>query len=365
VRILVFLVGVVSVLALVALFLPRAQVELDPIRQTQRIVIPVIANPSTESVFITGSIPAREQRIIVEGEQSVSVTGSGSVARSKARGVVIFRNLTQDEVAIPAGTVVRSGDVRFVTTTEGELEAGVGETVELAVEAVEGGIAGNLDAEAIDTVDGRLGLSVSVSNLDPTEGGFERASVQATESDRARVKELLLLSLEREARASLADKLNSDDIFFDETLALAQIVSETYDLPSGAAGPQLTLTMQAEFSVLYASDSDLAELAALALNASLPLGFSAASGDLTFEAVTDPQLLEEGSLRWEMRVEREIAQQINPAFVTQLVQGLGASAAQSRLEENLPLLSKPTISLNPSWWPWVPIVPFRIEVVTQ
>jgi hypothetical protein len=365
VRILVFLVGVVSVLALVALFLPRAQVELDPIRQTQRIVIPVIANPSAESVFITGSIPAREQRIIVEGEQSVSVTGSGSVARSKAKGIVVFRNLTQDEVAIPAGTVVRSGEVRFVTTAGGTLEAGVGETIELAIEAVEGGVAGNLDAEAIDTVDGRLGLSVSVSNPEPTEGGFERASVQATESDRARAKDLLLESLEREARASLMDEMKSDDIFFDETLALAQIVSEAYDLPSGAVGPQLTLTMQAEFSVLYASDSDLAELAALALSASLPFGFSPASDDLTYAPVTDPQLLEEGSLRWEMRVEREIAQQINPALVTQLIQGLGASAAQSRLEENLPLLSKPNISLNPSWWPWVPIVPFRIEVVTQ
>jgi hypothetical protein len=161
------------------------------------------------------------------------------------------------------------------------------------------------------------------------------------------------------------DEMNSDDIFFDETLALAQIISETYDLPSGAVGPQLTLTMQAEFSVLYASDSDLAELASLAVSASLPFGFSPASDDLTYEPVTDPQLLEEGSLRWEMRVEREIAQQINPVLVTQLVQGLGASAAQSRLEENLTLLSKPTISLNPSWWPWVPIVPFRIEVVTQ
>ncbi|MDX1379394.1 MAG: baseplate J/gp47 family protein, partial [Anaerolineales bacterium] len=351
--------------ALVALFLPRAQVELEPVRQAQRIVIPVVASPSTDSVFITGSIPAHELRIIVEGEQSISVTGSGSVARSKAQGVAVFRNLTQDEVPIPAGTVVRSGEVRFVTTVDGTLDAGVGETIELAIEALEGGVAGNLDAESIDTVDGRLGLSVSVSNPGPTEGGFERASVQATESDRARAKELLLERLERDARASLADELDSDDIFFNQTLELAQIISEVYDLPSGAAGPQLTLSMQAEFSVLYASASDLNELASLALNASLPSGFSPTADGLMYEPVTDPLLLEEGSLRWEMRVEREIAQQINPVFVTQLVQGLGASAAQSRLEENLPLLSKPSISLNPSWWPWVPIVPFRIEVVMQ
>jgi hypothetical protein len=56
---------------------------------------------------------------------------------------------------------------------------------------------------------------------------------------------------------------------------------------------------------------------------------------------------------------------MNVAHVTRLVMGLGASEAQSLLDKNLPLQSDPKIALTPSWWPWVPIVPFRIEVVTQ
>jgi hypothetical protein len=60
------LVGVLSVLALVALFIPRAQVDLDPVRQTQSIEIPVNASPSVQRVFITGNIPAREKRIVVK-----------------------------------------------------------------------------------------------------------------------------------------------------------------------------------------------------------------------------------------------------------------------------------------------------------
>ena len=363
--VLVFLVGVLSVFAIAALFIPRAQVKLSPIKQTQSIAIPVNANPSVKNVFITGSIPARERQIVVEGEQQIRVTGEGSVPQSKAKGVAIFRNLTQGAVTIPIGTVIAAGDIRFVTTELGLINPGVGETVELEIEAVEGGLSGNLEAETINAVDGRLGLSLAVLNPEPTKGGRERASVQATDADRERAKELLLKSLEEDARANLLDEVDPGDVLFDETFSLAQIISENYDLPSGAAGSQLTLTMQAEFSILYASASDLTELASLALNASLPSGFIAASDTVSFDSATKPLLVEEGSLRWTIRAEREIVQQVNTAYVTQLILGFGSSDAQSRLDENLPLLSKPRVTLSPSWWPWVPIVPFRIEVVTQ
>ena len=364
-RILVFTIGVLSVLALVALFIPRAEVQLNPVTKRQSIVVPVTANPSVDSVFITGSIPAPEKRIVVEDAQSITVRSEGIVPQSKAKGVVIFRNLTQGAVNLPIGTVVTAGDVRFVTVELGVVSPGVGETVEVRIEAVDGGLSGNLEAEAINTVEGRLGLSVSVTNPEPTLGGRERASVQATDADRDRAKNLLLKVLERDARKNLSDAMRPDDILFDETFGLSQILSETYDPPAGVAGSQLTLTMQAEYTVRYAGASDLTELAALALNASLPSGFLAASDALTVETLTAPTLLEDGSVRWTIRAEREIIQQVNASLVTQLILGLGSSDAQSKLDDAFPLTSKPKISLTPSWWPWVPIVPFRIEVVTQ
>jgi len=365
-RILVFFIGVLSVLALVALFIPRAQVQLNPVTQTQSVVVPVTASTSIKSVVITGSIPAREKHIVVDGTQRVRVTGEGIVPQSKAKGLVIFRNLTQSAVNIPIGTIVGAGDIRFATTELGVLNPGVGETVELTIEAVEGGLSGNLEAETINAVEGRLGLLLSVTNPESTTGGRERASVQATEADRERAKILLLQSLESDARAKLADELNLNDILFDETFAFSQILSENYDLPVGAAASQLTLTMQAEYTVQYANASDLTELGSLALNASLPSGFFAAPNTVTVvKSVTNPILLNDRTLRWSMRAERKIVQQINTGYVTQLIQGLGSSAAQSKLDDNLPLVSEPKVSLVPSWWPWVPIVPFRIEVVTQ
>jgi len=262
--------------------------------------------------------------------------------------------------------VVQTTDgIRFITTEDGAVDAGVGKKIELPIEAVEGGIAGNLEAETINAIEGRLGLSLSVANLEPTVGGRELSSVQASDGDRTRVKELLLKSLEERARENFLTELNSGDMLFENTLVISQTLSEEYDPPAGAAGTKLTLTMQVEFSVQYASASDLTELATLAMNASLPSRFHSASDAVNVKPVTNPFLAEDGSLHWTMRAERLIAQSFDAAQVTQLVLGYGVKKAQANLNENLPSASSPQIQLSPSWWPWVPLVPFRVEVVTE
>ncbi|RPI92448.1 MAG: hypothetical protein EHM40_12975 [Chloroflexi bacterium] len=365
-----FAIGVFSVLALVALFIPRAQVTLHPQSKIQSVVLPVTASSAVDSVFITGSIPAREQRLIVEGTQSVTVTGGDAVPHSQAQGIVVFRNVTQQAVTVPAGTIVQTADadaVRFVTTSAGKVAAGIGKTLEAPVEALESGLSGNVNEDTIVVLDGELGRSLSVTNPEPLKGGREVPSVQASDADRERAKTQLMKKLEKDARARLAEEINSGDILFEETFDVAQILSEEYDLPPGAAGTKLTLTMQVEFFALYASASDLTELASLALNASLPSGFRAADGTeaLTVKPATNPIMNEDGSARWTIRTERHIVQQIDNARVTQMIQGLRSARAQTLLEQNLQLGDLPDINLSPSWWPWVPIVPFRISVMTE
>jgi hypothetical protein len=361
-----FILGVGAVLVLVALFIPRAEVVLHPQSKTQSVVLPVIAGPSVESVFITGSIPAREKRVIVEGTQTVIVTGQGVTPQSKARGSVTFRNLTQQALTIPEGTVVRTVDnIRFETTRAGEVAAGLDETLDLPVEAVESGRTGNVEAETIVVVEGRLGLSLSVTNPEPLIGGREVPAVQASDADRERAKNALMEKLEGNARDQLAEELDAGDILFEDSFTTSQVLSEVYDPPAGAAGTKLTLTMQVEFSTFYAAASDLTELASLALNASLPSGFRAASDELTLSQVTQPIRNDDGFTRWTIRAERRIVQQIHPAQVTQMIQGIGSHRANVLLEERLPLEDAPEIHLSPSWWPWVPIVPFRISVVTE
>ena len=63
-----------------------------------------------------------KNELLLNGKQTITVTGEGVVPQSKAKGVAEFRNLTQSVVTIPMGTVVTAGDVRFVTTEDGRAE---------------------------------------------------------------------------------------------------------------------------------------------------------------------------------------------------------------------------------------------------
>lgn len=366
VRILSFLVGVLAVLTLVALFIPRAEITLNPVSKIQSVELPVSASPSVQEVFITGTIPAREKRVVVDGTQTVVVTGTKTIPQSKASGSVVFRNLTQQTISIPVGTIVQNATgIRFATTRTGDVNPGIGKTLALPVEALEAGTAGNLESDAIDAVEGKLGLSLSVTNPQPFAGGREIPSVQASDADRQRAKDALLATLQTEARQKFESELPPGDLLFDKTIKVSQTLSEKYDLPPGAAGTTLTLALQVEFSALYADASDLTRLASLALNASLPQDFSAVSDSVTLKPTTLPILEQDGSAKWTMRAERKIVQHIDTAQVTQMIQGFGTWNVETKLKKDLPLASTPSIKVSPSWWPWMPIVPFRISVVTE
>src|SRR6185436_12479369 len=111
-----FSMGVLAVLLVAALFVPRGSVTIRPESQVQSLVIPVTASPAIQSVFLTGSVPAGLETLIVEGSQTVPISAQITIPQTKARGIARFENLTESEVRIPAGTVIFTlGDspVRF------------------------------------------------------------------------------------------------------------------------------------------------------------------------------------------------------------------------------------------------------------
>ncbi|MCL4261274.1 MAG: hypothetical protein KJZ52_11685, partial [Anaerolineales bacterium] len=109
----------------------------------------------------------------------------------------------------------------------------------------------------------------------------------------------------------------------------------------------------------------LTSLASLALNASLPSGFSPVSSNMKMKSVGLPVLGEDNSARWQLKAERQIIQSVDPAQITTLIRGLNVGEARSRLENSFAWESKPEISMFPSWWKWIPLLPFRIEVVFE
>jgi hypothetical protein len=48
-----------------------------------------------------------------------------------------------------------------------------------------------------------------------------------------------------------------------------------------------------------------------------------------------------------------------------MVRGLSLSDAEKVLLSDLPLAADPEIQLSPSWWPWMPLIPFRRAIISQ
>lgn len=361
-RVVTFTVGVAAVLALAGLFVPRAAATLHPEVWSESIVIPVSASPQNESVSITGGIPARMLSTTVAMEGSKTITSQIALPGAKAGGAAQFRNLTGSEVNIPAGTIVATKTlIRFVTMEDASLPAGVDETAEVRIEALSAGSQGNVEAGEIVAVEGPLGLSIAVTNLEETGGGTDSSVIGATDEDRAALRYDVLKTMHNTAEMQLRGLIAADDMLLLDTLEIKDILLEEFSPPAGESGRTLTLTMQAEFTAHAISASDLFQLASTTLGASIPRGFTPLD-ELTFSPRANPVTDEFGVTRFELEARQTAVREVDAFRVFSLIRGLDPSDARSALMSAFALREEPQIVITPSWWKWLPLIPFNLSV---
>ncbi|MCZ2122581.1 MAG: baseplate J/gp47 family protein [Anaerolineales bacterium] len=209
-----FAVGVIAFVTVAGLFVPRATVTLYPQMQTQKTVLSVAASESFQSVSMNGNIPAQKLSVIVEAEQTLAIASEISIPKTKAKGIARFTNLSQGEVNIPAGTTLATATdlpIQFVTLNATLLSPGADEFVEVPIEALKAGESGNVLAGSIIVVEGPLGLSIAVGNPSATTGGTDSKRLGATEADRAKLRDVVMENLRREAEAKMKGQFSADD----------------------------------------------------------------------------------------------------------------------------------------------------------
>ena len=361
-RVIAFSFGVVAVLAIAGIFIPRAGVTLYPEQQTQTVHIPVNASADFDSVSITGNIPARVISTTISAEETTSVTSEITIPNTKARGVVRFVNLGSDEIDIPIGTIISTpGLIRFATLNETRLSPGADEFVEVRVEALEGGEDGIVDAETITVIEGPLGVLMTVSNPDATVGGTDFKSIGPSEADRTKLRNTLLDKLSAEAKTKMRAQLQVGDLFLEDSFESVEILNEEYFPPEGGEGETLTLKMEVEFSAQYVTNDDLQQMANSTLGSAAAQGYIP-SGDAAFKLLTEPIIDFNGTAHFDLEVTQYSLREVNPARVFSVVRGSTPAEAQSALQKEFSLRDQTQIQITPSWWKWMPLIPFNISV---
>jgi hypothetical protein len=364
-RLAFFALGVLALLSIAAILAPSAQVILTPIRQEQLITIEVSTAQDAKEISLAGVIPAHWSDVTVEGRENLPVSGSIRLPDREAIGHVVFTNLTDQPVEIPEGTVARGleqGSLRFEVTQAGTVPGGAGESVTLPVRCQTPGSLGNLPAGSLVAIEGLLGTRVSVTNPQPTGHGSDREEPAPTRADRQRLSVQLRQALETTALEELKNNLGEGDLLLPASLMMVEVVEEAYQPADIAPADLLELSLRLKYRAMFVSGDDIHELARAVLDANLPAGFSPIAGTLEIENLSEPVFQADSSAHWKLQTSRQIQAQLPEAQAIQLSMGLEPLQAAERLENAMPLASSPEILLFPTWWPRMPILPFRIRI---
>jgi len=237
----------------------------------------------------------------------------------------------------------------------------VDDFVEVQIEALEAGSQGNAVPDTISIVEGLLGLATTVTNPELISGGTDTKTIGASEEDRTKLRDVVMENLRRAAEAQMRTQINADDLLLLDTLEAVQTEQEEFSPPEGQAGNTLTLKMKVEFSANYISHADLNQLVASTLNASVLQGFSPL-GELTFNPLAEPVTDSAGVTHFELQAEQVALRDIDRLKIFSTIRGHDPIRAANELKNAFYLRDEPQITLNPSWWPWLPLIPFNISV---
>lgn len=362
-----FALGVLAVLAIGAVIVPRGEIRLQPEVQEQKLEFTVQADPQARGISLAGIVPTDEIMVVVEGRDQLTASGSTSIPDQPAGGLVVLTNLSDREVTIPSGLVVSTTSepvIRFGTTRQGVLAPGPGTTINLPVRALQPGAAGNIAAGEIRAIEGPLGIELAAANPRSFSGGRNIQSLAPRPGDYTRLSARLTESLRQTALGEIRAALAPGDVLIESSLALSRTLEEIFQPVEIQPANELSLNLRLEYNAQIARQVDLVALAENILNARLPDGFTPQAGSLLLTSLDEPEVTADGEASWSMLALRSIQAAITPETAIQLVMGLEPQVASEKLAQSLPLSAPVEIQMQPGWWPRLPMLPFRISVVS-
>jgi len=191
-RWLIFIGGVLSVVAGFFLAAPSATITLTPASRQVFETVSIVADPELRDIDIEHfRMPATVVTLQATSHVTVETSGRETAGATRAQGLVVFHNKTEEPLLIPLGTIVSTSGtypIRFETMVETTLPAGNQASVQVPIQALEAhsGADGNVAPGAINRVESEFADGVTVTNPNATYGGAiqERAVVAPQDHER-------------------------------------------------------------------------------------------------------------------------------------------------------------------------------------
>jgi hypothetical protein len=357
--------GVFAVLALIVFLLPKAEVTLQPAIMQQSVELEVWADPHLSFAMLSGGMPARRLEVLVEGRAEMEASGVVQAASANASGLVTLTNLTETAVYVPAGLVVLTLDevpVRLQTLRSVTLPAGVGQSVDVAVQALTPGSAGNVAAGAVQAVEGALGARLLVHNQQAILGGQEVQRPAPDAADFVALRQRLMEDLRLQAIEELKRGLMPGQRLVEGSVSLQTVVGEVAQPEVGVPAETASLTLQVVFEGWSVAEEDLRMAARTALDVNLSPGYVANDETLTLIVLADAQRGTDGVWHWPIRAQRTVRGAWSATELALALVGQPLSDVPDIVAGHVALSASPQVRVTPNWWGRMPVLAVRIVV---
>lgn len=352
------------VLYVVVFALPSATVILYPESETLQLALDLRATTQVDQINITGSIPAERQTIMLTEQKTGLSTGTVPVGKDKATGEVSLKNLTQDTVNLPTGTVFSTSSeeaIRFIAGDEVQIPPGE-ESVKLSVEAILPGEEGNVQAGQITIIEGIYGSQLEVANEEPFTGGTSPYLPAPTADDYNVLRSELLAELEEQALTSSEPDASGGLIPIQESLKLEEVTREEQANPPGVASDTLTLTLTARYGVLYYDPVQVTELAKKVLDIAKPKQYHTLGTNIFITSIGEVTMIDSSEADWTVNIAQQIIKDYPSESLKKMIKGKRITEAVRILNEEVPHSRSAEVIPFIKWWPNLPFVIDQIQI---
>jgi len=363
-----FALAVLAVLSILGVLAPSATIRLTPPVQQQNLTIPIIATHRVQQSRISGEVPISILRVSVAGAKTIKASGMITLPKDFATGEVTLTNLTDQPIQVPSGTVLRTLDSkprRYATQETVLLKTDNEKTATVPIQALEAGSAHNVQPNEIKAVEGFLGLKIAVTNPKPVQGGSNIAASAPSEQDRQTLFRSLQAELIEQAKAKIFSELQSGDLLLPDSTIKTEVLRKQYLPEKISPTDSLALDLEIEVAFGVITRQSLIDFGDQILASSLPAGYQPLRDTFSAACQNPFTQTESGDYTCNLNLFRNVQLSLDPEQIRSLVTGKSISRASQLLQQTYQLTKPPAIETMPYWFPILPLLPMRIEIVTE
>lgn len=362
-RFLVFLLPITFLLLALLLLIPSAEIQLHPsmLREIQSLTFTLADRSDASKLELSYSTRELE----MQGEYRIPTNGQISLPDQFSHGEVVFTNRTEESLTIPAGTSVRSSSLDapyFKIDRTVQVAAGEGAQSIASVTSATAGPVGNLAAETIDSIDGSLGLSLTVSNPAAMQGGSLQTRSAVSSGDKLRVQQELEQALLTQFLSQMPTLLSPRELLLESSLEIDETIAAEFDADVGDSADSLGLQLAIRAVVAIVDLEEIQRLAAWYFESELPPGYLYVPGSPEILEVRDIGKQESQAPMVAVDLGLRTYRDVDLDALGVDLRGITPAQAMAHLEAIFSGTPAPALSITPSWFPWLPFIENQIAI---